>query len=293
MNGRPARWLLLALVVVQLVVISRQAGQADPTAPLAERAAVRAIGPLAGASEAVARGARGTRETLRTRRQLADENVALRERVAELERETLRRRALEHDFQRLAEAMRYSGETHHEIRVADVVYADHASWLRSLLVAVGPEGAARNQPVVVSEGVVGRVVVPGRPYAKVQLITDRASAVGAMIERTRRQGVVKGSGDGGLLLDYLPLQADVRVGDRVITAGIDGIYPRGLPIGVVRSVEPGTQLFHRIEVSPVVDFGLLDHVYLLSAIDIDPELRAPGLRGGDSTETAPADEDRS
>ena len=90
------------------------------------------------------------------------------------------------------------------------------------------------------DGLVGRVFTVAGPYAKVQLITDRAAGVGGMILRTRRQGVVRGGGRGsGLELDYVPLQADVRPGDRVLTAGIDGVYPRGIPIGTVVSVEPG------------------------------------------------------
>ena len=63
----------------------------------------------------------------------------------------------------------------------------------------------------------------------------------------------------------MPLQEDVRVGDRIVTAGIDGIYPRGLPVGFVVDVRPGEDLFHRIRVAPSVDFGRLDHVYLLEA----------------------------
>ena len=117
--------------------------------------------------------------------------------------------------------------------------------------------------MVENRGLVGRVVAAGRGYAKVQLLTDRSSAVGAMIERTGRQGVARGDGHSGLELEYVPLQADVRPGDRVVTAGIDGIYPRGLPIGVVREVGQGAQIFATIKVAPLVDFGSLDHVFLL------------------------------
>ena len=81
----------------------------------------------------------------------------------------------------------------------------------------------------------------------------------------RRQGVVRGSGQeaGGLSFDYVPLSADVRPGDMVLTAGIDGVYPRGIPIGTVVSVEAGGQLFHKIRLAPAVDLGALDQVYLL------------------------------
>jgi rod shape-determining protein MreC len=96
-----------------------------------------------------------------------------------------------------------------------------------------------------------------------------------MVLRNRRQGVVRGGrrGSGVLELDYVPLQADVRPGDRVVTAGIDGIYPRGIPIGTVIAVERGGQLFHRIQVAPAVDFGSLDQVYLLDYEAVPPPLK--------------------
>jgi len=130
-----------------------------------------------------------------------------------------------------------------------------------------------NQPVVSGDGLVGRVVVAAGPYAKVQLIADRSASVGGMIERTRRQGVVRGAGRGSLELDFVPLQADVRVGDMVVTAGIDGIYPRGIPVGQVVEVEPGGELFHKIRMAPTVDFGVLEVVYLLDREPVPAEVK--------------------
>jgi rod shape-determining protein MreC len=106
-------------------------------------------------------------------------------------------------------------------------------------------------------------VLSAGAYAKIQLITDRSASVGALIERNRRQGVIRGNGEGTLELDYVPVQADVRVGDLVVTAGIDGVYPRGVPVGSIAAIAAGTELFHRIRVVPLVDFGLLDQVFIL------------------------------
>ena len=128
--------------------------------------------------------------------------------------------------------------------------------------------------VALHDGLVGRVVVAPSPYAKVQLVTDRAASVGGMVERTRRQGVVKGSSSGSLDFAFVPLQADVRVGDLVVTAGIDGIYPRGVPIGTVVEVKPGDELFHEISLAPTVDFGVLDQVYILDRVPVPEEVKA-------------------
>ena len=158
-----------------------------------------------------------------------------------------------------------------------MVYVDHASWLQTLSVHARAPGGARS-PVTSADGLVGRVILTEGSYAKVQLVTDRASGVGAMIERTRRQGIVRGAGRDGLTLEYVPLQADVQVGDRVVTSGTDGLYPRGVPIGTVVSVEPGGELFHSVQLAPAVDFGQLDQVFLLLADSLPGRLKGRRVR---------------
>jgi rod shape-determining protein MreC len=195
----------------------------------------------------------------------------------------LRSSELGDEMARLGSAVEYAPPPIGRIRAADVIYIDRSSLLRTLVLYAGPTEAKVNQPVLSPEGLVGRVVVVAGHYAKVQLITDRAAAVGAMALRTRRQGVVRGSARDpgfGLELDYVPLQADLRAGDRIVTAGIDGIYPRGIPVGTVASVEPGGQLFHKIRLTPAVDFGSLDQVYLLEHEPVPDPVKEvlPGAR---------------
>ncbi|MGB6362532.1 MAG: rod shape-determining protein MreC, partial [Thermoanaerobaculia bacterium] len=191
------------------------------------------------------------------------ENRRLRSEVEELRQRTIHVEGMEDSVLHLAAAVEYAAGANYPVVLADIVFIDHTSWLQTLVLLVKEGAVAVNQPAVVSEGLVGRVVVASGPYAKVQLITDRSASVGGMIERTHRQGVVRGAGRGSLELDFVPLQADVRVGDHVLTAGIDGIYPRGISVGTVVAVEPGSELFHTIRLSPSVDFGVLDAVYLI------------------------------
>jgi rod shape-determining protein MreC len=206
--------------------------------------------------------------------QLLDDNRRLRRQVEELRLRMLRLADVEQELFRLGDAVGYSAPLLGRIRAVDVVYADHASWLRSLMLYTGAEAAAVDQPVLSPAGLVGRVVLVAGPYAKVQLITDRAASVGGMILRTRRQGVVRGSGQegGGLSLEYVPASVDVRPGDSVLTAGIDGVYPRGIPVGTVVSVEAGGQLVHKIRLAPAVDLGALDQVYLLEHAPLPQQL---------------------
>ncbi len=261
MDERRTGWVLIVVLVGQLVYLAIQGARAGETR--LEEVGLRVLGPMAHGVASIPEEFAGAREGVKLRGTLLEENRQLRREAADLRLQLLRLTDVEGELIRLGNAVRYPTPPAGRIRAVDIVYADHTSWLRTLILYTGEVEARHNQPVLSPDGLVGRVVHVAGPYAKVQLITDRAAGVGGMILRTRRQGVVRGGLGTGLELDYVPLQADVRPGDRVLTAGIDGVYPRGIPIGTVASVEPGGQLFHRINVAPAVDFGTLDQVYLL------------------------------
>ncbi|HEV8582297.1 MAG TPA: rod shape-determining protein MreC [Thermoanaerobaculia bacterium] len=263
MDERRTGWVLIIVLVGQLVYLAIQGARAGETR--LEVFGLRLLGPMARGVASIPRSFAGAREEVKLRGTLLEENRELRREVRELRLRLLRVTDIEGEMLRLGAAVRYPTPPAGRIRAADIVYVDHASWLRTLVLYTGEQPARVNQPVLSPDGLVGRVITVAGPYAKVQLITDLAASVGGMVLRTRRQGVVRGGGrgSGGLELDYVPLQADVRPGDRVLTAGIDGVYPRGIPVGVVLSVANGGQLFHRIQLAPAVDFGSLDQVYLL------------------------------
>ncbi len=264
---RRSRWLLLILLALQLVLLSIQA-QAPGGSSRLEFAVVRTVAPV---SRAVSTGTdfvRGISEGARLRRTLEHENAELRSEVERLRRARVEAFGLEQELARLSVAVDYSAAPRGGLKVADIVHIDHTSWLQTLLLYVGDAEVVRNQAVVSANGLVGRIVAAPSPYAKVQLVTDREASVGSMVQRTRRQGVVRGGSPGTLELAYVPLQADVRVGDLVVTAGIDGIYPRGLPVGTVTSVTPGDELFHDIRLTPAVDFGEIDQVYVLDRVPV-------------------------
>jgi rod shape-determining protein MreC len=118
-------------------------------------------------------------------------------------------------------------------------------------------------------GVVGRVVAVGPRASRVQLLLDRDSGVAAMIERSRVAGVVCGQvafadqGKPDLVMKYVSSLSDVAVGDRVLSSGLDRIYPKGLVIGRVRSVGAGAGLFREVLVTPSAGFDRLEEVLVV------------------------------
>src|SRR5262249_15290060 len=126
-------------------------------------------------------------------------------------------------------------------------------------------------PVIAPGGVVGRIVVPSLRASKVQLLIDRNAAAGAVVERSRAQGVAIGGGDERLRMEYVSELADVMVGDMVMTSGIDGIFPKGFVIGTVEEVEKSGNAYKRIVVKPALDFRSLEAVLVVTRREGDAE----------------------
>jgi rod shape-determining protein MreC len=276
-DERRTGWVLIIVLAGQLIFLAMQGARSGAPAErsLLESLGLRFLGPAARSVASLPENVAGFGEGMRTRGSLLEENQRLRQEVEGLRLRLLQLSDLENEARRLGSAVRHASPPIGRIRAVDVVHIDHSSWLRTLILYAGDTPARLNQPVLSANGLVGRVMTVAGPYAKVQLVTDRAASVGAMIVRTRRQGIVRGSGRGSgtLELDFVPRQADVRPGDVVLTAGIDGVYPRGIPVGTVTAVSQGGQLFHRIQLAPAVDFGSLDQVYLLDYEPVPQELR--------------------
>jgi rod shape-determining protein MreC len=264
---------VIALLLAQLGLLTSQVRERGGGPTRLESVALRLVAPVARVVSGTIDLAESTGSSFKSSESLREEVSRLEQEVSQLRMEKLRRQSLDDQVERLSNALGYRAPFAGQMRVADVVYIDHTSWLQTLFLFMPARQAVPGSAVASADGLVGRVILTEGSYAKVQLITDRASGVGAMIERTRRQGIVRGAGRDGLALEYVPLQADVQVGDRVLSSGTDGLYPRGVAIGTVVSVEPGGELFHSIRLAPAADFGMLDQVFVLLADSLPGRLK--------------------
>jgi rod shape-determining protein MreC len=147
---------------------------------------------------------------------------------------------------------------------AEIIGAAASPDFRTLTIDKGArDGLRPDMAVIAPQGVVGRLVRPSARAAKVQLLIDRNAAAGVLIERTRAQGVVVGSGEDRLQMQYVSEASDLAIGDIVVTSGIDGIYPKGLVVGRVELVEKNGPAFKRVVVRPAVDFSRLEEVLVV------------------------------
>jgi len=197
-------------------------------------------------------------------RRAVNENYDLHHKLIDLTTENLKLRQSEGDLKRLRSLLGYADQFSMPTTMAQAVMLDMSGRFKSMIIDRGSNaGIQVNDAIVNANGLIGRVVLTTKDMAKVQLIIDSNSSVGALVERTRRQGVLRGDGTGGAQLYDVPSLADVQPGDNVLTAGIDGIYPKGIPVGVVQKAEKGQDLFKSIVVKPSVDFGSIEEVIVL------------------------------
>lgn len=133
------------------------------------------------------------------------------------------------------------------------------------------DGVRNDQPVISVDGIVGRTVLVSNHQSQVQLITNPDASVGAMLERTRTPGVLQGSGDFLLSLNYILNSEQVENGDLVLSSGLDGIFPKGLAIGKVVDSQKGNGVFRSIKIQPFLDFTRIEEVSILGEPKPEPE----------------------
>jgi rod shape-determining protein MreC len=124
-------------------------------------------------------------------------------------------------------------------------------------------GLKPDAAVMTSAGVIGRVIHSSNFFSIVQLIVDSQSAVGVMVQSTRRQGILKGNGHD-LELDYIDDDNDLKEGDTFLTSGQDRIYPKGFPVGVITSIGPRRGLFKAVEIHSSADLSRLEEVLCIT-----------------------------
>ena len=211
------------------------------------------------------------------------ENRRLEEEVEQLRVAQLQTREVVEENQRLRRLLQLSQRLPLSTLPGEVIGREWGGWVRALTVNRGRgDGVKRLTPVIVPEGLVGRVVEVRAGSSIVQLLNDPSSTVGAVVQRTRMSGVVEGDPKGGCRFKFLPREGGgVEFGDIVVTSGLgSGVFPKGVPLGRVVAVEAkGSALFHYATLQPVVDFARVEEVLLLtsqSAEDLSPHFRREG-----------------
>ena len=266
-TSRPRRGgvLLASILVLCVLALSAQAPARGSRGSVLQSWILTAAAPAAHAVAGFSRTVSGGSSSVADAFSARAENVRLRGDLARRDQELLRLRAevqqMRSEFNMRAAAPFLPVV----VGSAPVLLLERRAGVQSALVGIGSAaGVGPGSPLAVPDGLVGRVVTAGRTLSRAQLLLDASAAAGARLTRTGELGIVRGDGRGSLLLNHVPTTSRVRPGDLVESAGVDGIYPRGIPIGRVRSVSRGANLFLDIRVAPAASFSRLTDVLVLA-----------------------------
>jgi rod shape-determining protein MreC len=193
------------------------------------------------------------------------ENFHLKEKISRLESDLFQMEEVRRENYRLKQMLKYSEEISQDKLLAQVVGWDSANQFKVLRLNRGAvDGIRLMSPVITHKGLVGYIYRVGNNYADVLTILDPNNRVDALIERTRTHGIVEGVFNHLCTLKYVNRNESIEVGDRLTTAGVGGIYPKGIKVGMVSGIDRETSgMTLGIEVTPSVDFYKLEEVLVL------------------------------
>ena len=262
--------ILTSALLLSFLLMTLQVRHETAVVTLTRQALLLVVSPFIKVTAATIHGVTSIWQDYVDLRTLREENKRLQFEASTLKRrlDQLQEQALE--TQRLQRLLAMRDNSQAEFLTARVVGKDATNWFKTILLDCGSmEGVRRNQPVLAPNGLVGRVVEVTPTSARVQLFTDPVSAVGGLIQRTRVTGIVSGNLGAGARVRYLPLMGDVVVGEEVVTSGMGGVFPKGIPIGRVATVERKSGiLFQEATLTPAVDLSRLEEVLILKTHEV-------------------------
>lgn len=256
-------WLFMAVIVGHILLISAQVNTKRGVPVLEE--------VTFGSFAEIQRGATSAIATVRDNwtnyvalQDVRAENAKLKDEVAALQVGLQQERALANQTRTLQGLLDLKSSVPLKTTASSVIAGGASPEFRTMTIDKGTvDGLTSDMAVLAPAGVVGRIIMPSHRAAKVQLLIDRDAAAGAVIERSRAQGVVVGMGTDRFRLDHVPGAADIQVGDRVVTSGIEGIYPKGFLIGQIESLDRKSGEFTDVMVRPAVEFSALETVLVV------------------------------
>ena len=257
--------ILLAVLLVSLLLLTVQT-RGGGTGRAGDLVTI-AVTPIQSLLVRVHRGALNLWANYVDWKSVRRDNAALREENEQLRVQSMQAGETREENARLRRLLVLRDRLPLATVAGEVIGREAGGWVRSLTVNRGRgDGIAQQTPVIVPDGLVGRVVQVHRGAAVIQLLNDPASTVGAVVQRTRTAGLVEGDAGGTVRFKFMARDgASVAPGDLVVTSGLGTLFPKGLPVGrVVKIEDKGSALFHFAVLAPAVDFSRVEEVLLVT-----------------------------
>lgn len=289
-TGRTA-WLLI-FITVSVFCIVFFAARGRFVTPFSSPAVITLLAPFQRAAAWAGAQVQGVVANVQDILTVHQQNQLLRSEVEQLRVQNVQANEYAAENIRLRELLGYTQSARQfDLVMARVIGREPTTWTRMIVIDRGTQhGVQKNMAVITARGLVGTVTDAGPISSKVQLILDPRSAAGALVQRSRVAGVVKGTPDDAMhpRMVNVPKSQDMAVGDIIVTSGFGGIYPKGIMVGTVSAVKNDSGgLLHYAVIEPATDFQRLEDVAVIVASrEAPPEpLKPPQQTPG--TETDP------
>jgi len=276
-NNKP---LLIAIVAVLLLLLLAALTSGSRTMSFLESTVGVVVQPVQSFASRASDAIISFVENLLNTTDADVENQKLKIQITQLQQSLSEMEAVKAENERLKALLSFTEST------PDLTYAtgtvigrSQGIWFDTFTINIGrSSGVEKNMPVVNASGLVGRVTEVAATWSKVTAVIDSSMSVSVMVERTRDSGMVRGLLEAGsdsdkLELYFLPADSDLIPGDRIVTSGIGGLYPKGILVGTVLSVSRSGESDRNALVQPAVDFRHLEELMV--------------VKGLESTETTP------
>jgi len=258
--------ILAIVIVIQILGLAVQVKRSteNQSSRLIRVWAVTAVTPLEKLIVSAQSGATGLWHNYFYLRGVRQENRELREQIEQLQLEQVRLKQDADQAHRLQALLGFKEQFIAKTTAAQVIGSSGSEQSRTVYIDKGSrDGIEPEMAVISSEGVVGKVISVFNSTSQVLLINDQQSGVGAILEQSRLQGVLKGKVSGELIIDKIMTDEEVKPGDRVLTSGGDQIFPKGLPVGNVVKISKGSE-FLQITVKPAAILNHLEEVLVIT-----------------------------
>ena len=207
------------------------------------------------------------------------ENRELKQRIEQMRIDQVRMSQDADQARRLQALLAFKEQFISQTRAAQVIGSTGSEQSRAIYLDKGEkDGIKPDMAVITADGIVGKVLHVYRSTSLVLLISDQTSGVGAILDKSRLQGILRGMPSGEIALERIMTDEQVPAGELVLTSGGDRIFPKGLPIGRVTKVSTGSDLFLNVRVKPAANLSKLEEVLVVTKVDerqIAPELAGP------------------
>lgn len=267
--------VVLFAQVLGLAVQVRRTAQ-DESTRLIRVWAVDAVTPLEKSIVWFQSGVSGLWHNYFYLRGVRQENRALKQEIERLRIEQVRLNEDAEQARRLQALLGFKEQFISRTLPAQVIGSSGSEQSRSIYIDKGTrDGVRPDMAVITAEGVVGKILRVFKSTSQVLLVNDQTSGVGAILEKSRLQGVLRGTPLGEVVLEKVMSDEAVQPGERVVTSGGDQIFPKGLAVGTVTKVSPGSELFLNIRVKPAADLSRLEEVLVIT----QQQEKEPALSG--------------